>query len=173
METDLNKAKKYMVEMFVNRGYCEDNIEVNDDNVIAMSDELGNLIGVFVSEAKLSVNTLRDIISACESSGMTRLVLVYNDSITASANNTLKSVTTVSVEMFCIDEPMYNPTTHRLASKHERISEDEAKDIKKKYGKDLPILLRTDKMVRWYNFKSGEIIKVSRPSGHIMYRIVR
>ncbi len=170
---DIEKAKKYMVEMLVNRGYNEEDIEVNDDNIIADNSDMGNIIGVFVSESKLSVNTLRDIISACESSGMERLILVYNDSITASANNTLKSVTTVAVEVFCIDELMYNPTMHRLASKHEKIDDDEATVIKTKYGKDLPILLRTDKMSRWYNFKAGDVIKVSRPGGHIIYRLVR
>lgn len=170
---DIDKAKKYMAEMLMNRGYEEGDIEINEDNIIANNDSMGNVIGVFVSEKKLSVNTLRDIISACESSGMERLILVYNDNITASANNTLKSVTTVAVEVFCIDELMYNPSTHRLASKHEKVDEEEASVIKSKYGKDLPILLRTDKMARWYNFKSGDVIKVSRPGGHIIYRLVR
>ena len=173
MSSDLNKAKKYMVEMFMDRGYEEGDIEINDDNIIGQNEELGNIIGVFVSENKLSVNTLRDIIAACEGAGMKRLVLVYNDSITASANNTLKSITSVMVEVFCITELMYNPTTHRLSSKHERVSEEETREIKTKYGKDLPILLRSDKMARWYNFKSGEIIKVTRPSQHVIYRIVR
>jgi DNA-directed RNA polymerase subunit H (RpoH/RPB5) len=173
MSMDIEKAKKYMVEMFIDRGYSQYDIEVNDDNIIGQSEELGSIIGVFVSENKLSVNTLRDIISACESADMKRLVLVYNESITASANNTLKSITSVFVELFCITELMYNPTTHRLSSKHERVSEEEAKAIKTKYGKDLPILLRSDKMARWYNFKSGEIIKVTRPSEHVIYRIVR
>ena len=146
---------------------------MDEDHIIADDEDRGTILAVFVNETKLSINTLRDIISLCEDRDIKHLILVFKESITSSARNTLDKIYTINVEQFSLNELQYNPTTHRLCSKHEKAADDEAADIKKKYGPNLPILLRTDKQVRWYNYKHGDIIRVTRPTGHVIYRIVK
>ncbi len=43
-----------------------------------------------------------------------------------------------------------------------------------KYGADkLPIILHSDPIVRYYNFRAGDILAINRADNTISYRIVR
>ncbi len=172
MDDPLERAKAITCELLCDRGFTRDTILVDEDNITAQND-VNNLLVVFINETKLSINTLKDIISLCEREGQTHLILVYKDSVTASAKKTLESINTVHVELFGMNELLYNPTKHELSSKHELADAEEAAEIKRKHGANLPWLLRSDKIVRWYSYKPGDIIRVTRPSGHVIYRIVK
>ncbi len=171
-QQELERAKQITVELLKDRGYPLEAIHVDEDNVMADDPELGRILAVYVSETKLSVGTLKDVVSICEDE-RTDLLLVYKDSITASAKKTLESIYSINVEVFSMADRQYNPTKHELSSRHEKATPEEAADVKKRFGSGLPGLLRTDKMVRWYNFKPGTIVRVTRPGGHVIYRIVK
>ena len=49
----------------------------------------------------------------------------------------------------------------------------EAQLLLAKYGGKLPIILKTDPVVKYLNFKKGDILKVTRKSDYIHYRIVK
>jgi DNA-directed RNA polymerase subunit H (RpoH/RPB5) len=63
----------------------------------------------------------------------------------------------------------YNVIDHILVPKHTKV-EDSTLDI---YKRNLPSLLTTDPICRYYNFQPGDIIKISRSIGGIDYRVVR
>ncbi len=172
MEEQLERAKAVACELLMDRGFDMANIVVDEDNITAQKGD-DNLLIVFVNENKLSINTLKDIICLCEREAQTHLILVYRQSVTASAKKTLETINTVHVELFGLYELLYNPTKHELSSKHELADPDEAAEVKKLHGPNLPWLLRSDKIVRWYSYKPGDLIRVTRPSGHVIYRLVR
>ena len=77
---------------------------------------------------------------------------------------------------------MFNPTKHSLVPKHTKLPEDEINDIVKYYAlsskNQLPIILKDDAIVRYYNFKPGDVIKIESTVGtmntnYLYYRCVR
>ena len=173
MADSLDKAKEVACELLGDRGYSMARVHIDEDMIVAEDDERGSILIVFINENKLSVNTLKDVIAMCEDLQMRQLILVYKEVITPSAKKTLESIHTINVEQFALAELMYNPTKHELSSKHEMADPEEAESVKTKFGTHLPLLQRTDKMVRWYNYKPGSIIRVTRPGGHVVYRLVK
>ena len=67
----------------------------------------------------------------------------------------------------------YNVTEHRLYNKHERLDKTEAETFIKQFGKEIPFILKTDMICRYFDFKKGDIIKIYRKNGYISYRIVK
>ena len=53
------------------------------------------------------------------------------------------------------------------------LNEDEKKDFLSNFGSKIPFLLKTDPIVRYFNFEKGDIIKVIRKDNYISYRIVK
>ncbi len=57
---------------------------------------------------------------------------------------------------------------------HIRLKKEESNQIKKLYGADkLPVILTIDPIVRYFNFRPGEIIAITRKGGFVSYRIVK
>lgn len=169
----LDKAKEIACELLADRGYDMSKVVIDEDMIMVEDETKGSILVVFINENKLSVNTLKDVIAMCEELQMKQVILVYREVITPSAKKTLESIHTINVEQFGLAELMYNPTKHELSSKHELAEPEEADAVRTKYGPQLPLLLRTDKMVRWYNYRPGSIIRVTRPGGHVVYRLVK
>jgi DNA-directed RNA polymerase I, II, and III subunit RPABC1 len=99
-------------------------------------------------------------------------------------NNTIyKLEKEKSVQIMHCKELQINKTKHRLVPKHQKISDEDANEIIKKYSliskTQLPIILKDkDPICRYYNFKAGDIIKitnnaVSQNIGYEYYRCVR
>ena len=84
-----------------------------------------------------------------------------------------------NVEVFDIKRLMINITKHFIVPKHEKISIMEANKLKNKLKINsiykLPTLMTYDPVARYFNFKQGEVIKITRNSPstgeHIMYRV--
>jgi DNA-directed RNA polymerase I, II, and III subunit RPABC1 len=86
------------------------------------------------------------------------------------------------VQIMNCKELQINKTKHYLVPKHKLISEDESNELLKRYSlisrTQLPLLLHNDPICRYYNFKSGDIVKISNNSisqnkGYEYYRCVR
>jgi DNA-directed RNA polymerase subunit H (RpoH/RPB5) len=78
-----------------------------------------------------------------------------------------KSLQTVDgmLQIFYIDELRYNPLTHRLVPKHEKLSEADAKKMmdlyKIKSKSQLPVILKTDPVSKWLGLRHGDIVKIT------------
>ena len=55
-------------------------------------------------------------------------------------------------ELFTVTELQFNITTHYLVPTHIMLSESAASDFTKMMGINIPILLKTDPVCRFYNF---------------------
>ena len=87
------------------------------------------------------------------------------------------------VETMTFDQLQYNPTKHRLVPKHELVPRDEEDNILQKYNisrrnlsKEMPRISVNDAISRWYGFRQGQIIKITRNSEQtgrqIFFRVV-
>jgi len=85
------------------------------------------------------------------------------------------------VQIMWVKNLLFNPTRHSLVPKHEKISKEEMESVLIKYElkskSQLPLITKDDPIVRWYNFKSGDIIRIIRASETtkeaIFYRCVK
>ena len=77
----------------------------------------------------------------------------------------------IKIEVFQSDK-LVDISAHRLFRLHEKITGDEEKEIRQRYGSKLPKILTSDAMVRWYGFEKDDILRITRNTGHITYRLV-
>ena len=80
------------------------------------------------------------------------------------------------IQLFLTKELMYNPNKHFLVPKHEKMSEEEVKqlmdELKLKTRTQLPFIQKTDIIARWLGLKQGDVIRITRyseTSGEYMY----
>lgn len=87
------------------------------------------------------------------------------------SQNNLKQISGLDIDfqIFLLKELQFDISKHELVPKHELVSDPE--EIKKlmeqfslKSKHQLPIILKTDPMARWLNLKTGDIVRISRPS---------
>lgn len=83
-------------------------------------------------------------------------------------------------EFFWLDKLQFNITKHALVPRHEKATPKEVQQLTEKYQlnnvSQLPRLSASDPVVQYYNFKRGDVIKITRPSptsfSHIVFRSV-
>lgn len=76
-------------------------------------------------------------------------------------------------QVFLFDDLMINLPKHELVPKHIPVTKDHVLAVLGSVlnVNDLPVLLKTDPIVRWYNFKKGTLVKIENPMMP-SYRIV-
>lgn len=159
--------KIVLSEMLNDRGYS---ISFEEEPYLATTDKHDNKIFVFFSdESKVNINTVKTQISKMTEYCINHSILVYKDVITASALKAIDCLENNRIELFCVKELQYNITKHRLVPKHELYKKDDMK----KHIDSLPVLMKTDVVVRYYDFKRGDIIEITRPNGFKVYRVVK
>lgn len=167
----IDRSPEVITEMMLARGYHI--AESEEDKMLASNEEGHQILILFVDESNLNINTVKALDSILTENEMDHAILVYNKSITSSAKKIIESVSHFTIETFQKAELQFNITTHRLVPKHERVTGPQAEEIRKKWGPKLPGLLSSDPVSRFYHFKKGEIIKVTRKDGFVAYRVVR
>ncbi len=167
----IDRSPEIITEMMLARGY--DIVESEEDKMLAQNSDGHQILILFVDESNLNINTVKALDSILTENGLDHAILVYNKNITASAKKIIETVSHFTIETFQKAELQFNITTHRLVPKHERVSPEENEKMKEKWGTKLPGILSTDPVSRFYHFKKGEIIKVTRKDGFVAYRIVR
>lgn len=158
-------------EMLETRGY--EIIDTDVDKILGENEKEERILAIFPEEPKLNISTIKEIINLLKENEVFHGIIIYSDNITSSAKKLIESINDFEIETFNKKELQYNLTKHELVPLHERVSEDDAKDIIKKFGTKIPIILKSDAVSRFYNFKHGELIKITRKDGMIVYRIVR
>lgn len=174
----MQKAKETILEMFQQRGY---KIIDDDDTQILAEKEDGNQICAFFDIIKYNGDKAREIITTISSIGILHAIVIYKDSYTSGAkniNNILNNINIeylndIEIELFSEKELQYNITKHRLQPVFERLTKDKGDEIKRKYGTKFPSLHKTDPISRFYNYKKGDVIKVTDKNNYIKYLIVK
>lgn len=165
------------MEMLTARGYSYNYSDEDDEKIILAEKEYDKLVVFFCQDDKFNIQSLKRYISQTKDLELEHCIIIYKDQITSSAAKQIDNLD-CEVELFCRKELQYNLTKHRLVPQHSKVPDEQASVIRKKDGHNLPQILKTDPVVRFYNFKKGDIIKITRNSsnsedGYVIYRIVK
>lgn len=158
----MEKAKIVLEKMMSDRGYNK------DDDVIYSSQEFEDCIKIFFClDTKLNMDVMKSFVSDLQTNNIPHAIIVHGHVITSSTKKLIENLWNIQVETFHIDELQFNITEHCLYNKHEKVS------LSGIMTKHFPSILKTDPVVRYFNFKRNDILRIYRKDGTIGYRIVR
>ena len=171
MKMQFTNAKNICHEMLLQRSYKF--IKENDSHkTYTQSDD--TLVYVFFDEMpKLNINNVKDYIKLMEKDFILHGIIVYNSCATAAAKKIIQITNDMNIELFDVQDLQFNITKHRLYRPHIPLSSSEKENFVKKYGDKIPIILRTDPICLFFNFKKGTILKIIRKENFVSFRIVK
>lgn len=98
-------------------------------------------------------------------------IMVFKEPLTSQNAKAIHDAVAqgLRIETFEVKELLFNVSRHELVPKHEKMhNEDDVKallqSLKIKSKTQLPIILKTDPMARYLGLKTGDVVKVTRPS---------
>lgn len=167
------QVKQTLLEMLNQRNYTD--IEEIDDTITALKPD-GEMIWVFLKIIKkLNSNEIENHIVLMQRENISHAILIHEGLPTPTAKKAILNLPTINIhiELFQVEDLMFNRTKHILVPKHVPLSGEETKNFIKNFGTDIPVILRTDPISRFYDFRKGQIIKIERKNGEIGFRIVK
>jgi len=176
-----------MFEMLTQRGY---KITYDgDDGLIAKLSITDCLIVFFEKTSGLTTDRVYKLLIKTREKNCNHCIIVYKDNVTTYVKNlignelfersrsdksAIHNTTDLDIEIFNEAELRINITKHRLQPKTvDKLSEVDTTSFKKKFGIKIPVFSITDPLVRFYNYKKGDIISLTRADGTKTYRIVK
>eukprot|EP00262_Sarcandra_glabra_P019209 TRINITY_DN715_c0_g1_i1.p1 TRINITY_DN715_c0_g1~~TRINITY_DN715_c0_g1_i1.p1 ORF type:complete len:216 (+),score=28.46 TRINITY_DN715_c0_g1_i1:66-713(+) len=143
------------------------------------SDPSKKILVVFCGTDSVKLSVIRAIYSQTNRDNLTRMILVLQSKMTPQARQATTEIFQFKVELFQITDLLVNITKHDLKPKHDILSPVEKKKLLKKYSledKQLPRMLETDAISRYYGLERGQVVKVTYSGeitgSHVTYRCV-
>ena len=171
----MEKAYEICVEMIKQRGYKI--VDSDNERILSVKPDNSQMCVFVVPSHKFNVETIQEYISMMKKMNLSHCIIVIKENATPIAKKIIDESPDLEIELFYVDELQYNITKHYLVPKHELAFKKGTVDyntFKKKYMADnFPVILKSDAVSRFYAFQKGDIIKITRPNGLIMYRIVK
>jgi len=162
---------KIIKQMLQARGY---KIKKEEDNIYHVISKLGSrIIVIFSKHNKLNIDSIKFNLEIINKNKYNHAIIIYNNNMTSAAKKIVNNLYDIYIETFAVNELQFNISKHRLSRPHIKITGEEEKEIRKKYGDKLSIILKNDPQVRFYGFRVNDIIKIIRKNGIIFYRIVK
>ena len=165
---DLVKDRGYEISDKYNKLMDKDLMHLIRDgclNIIGTNKEGDTIYIEFVNGNKIKLSILQEKIKKIKEAKENVTVVFV---IKAKKNSGIKKLETKEKYNIQIFESKYlqiNPTKHSLVPNHIKQSAEEIMLIRKNYrilcNSQLPLLLQTDPISRYYNFKKGDVIKIT------------
>lgn len=180
-----------LVEMLTDRGYdvskhidYDEFIIMYEENNYNITDNDNKVHVTFFKDVKtFSKKDLTDIVQNIKAefdNENINIIIILRDKYNITIEKELAKELYKNVEIFLFKNLTFNITRHQDIPKHIPLTEEEAKEVLTKYKitkAQMPKMLATDPMARYYGVKSGGIFKIIRPSTsageYITYRYVR
>jgi DNA-directed RNA polymerases I, II, and III subunit RPABC1 len=163
--------KKSKAELTIN-SICRDDYPIKTEPVNVY----------FPEEDKVGVKPIRLYLNDMNEHEIKHAILVIKDCITPFARSEIEKIqreNLVIVEVFTEKELLFDITEHELVPKHELLCDAEKEQLLKDFSlkeAQLPRILITDPICRYYGLQKRDIVKITRPSEtggkYINYRIV-
>lgn len=155
-------VRENVTKMMYRRGYPIKKYEEN--YTLYSTSDKSHLIAVyFIDKSKVTINSITAIFATCL---VKHVIIIYSKSLTTDAEHSIKVNNVFKFETFSFAEMSFDLldiiTPHTLLLPTERIGTEE-------FWK-FPKILATDIVARYYNFKSGSIIKIEETPGKITLR---
>ena len=163
-------VKKTISEMMIDRGHQI--IDRRDDYFLVKKTDDSEIVVFFSFFEKLNTSILKEYIKEIEKNNIIHMIIIYKDKVTSSVNKIINNIFHLNIEVFSFSELLFNITKHCLYRPHILLKIAEKNKFVKKYSKQIPKILLDDPIVKYFNFKSGDILKIIRKNNYISYRIV-
>ncbi len=177
----LFKVRKTVLEMIEDRNikipvidknltFEQFNVQYTANNIdIYINDEENNkkvYIHFYNSDKSFGKKTLSDlIINITEKyqDDSILVILILKDKENNLVSKELQKPNYKNVEIFIQQSLIFNITRHVLVPEHRVLTEEEEKSLKFN-KKELPTILKTDPVAKYYGMKTGQICRIKRPS---------
>ncbi len=177
----LFKVRKTVLEMIEDRNikipvidknltFEQFNVQYTANNIdIYINDEENNkkvYIHFYNSDKSFGKKTLSDlIINITEKyqDDSILIILILKDKENNLVSKELQKPNYKNVEIFIQQSLIFNITRHVLVPEHRVLTEEEEKSLKFN-KKELPTILKTDPVAKYYGMKTGQICRIKRPS---------
>lgn len=129
---------------------------------------------VFIFSEKMGIDSLKFVIAFCERMEVKNIIIIHQHLVTSNCRKVIENLFQYNIEIFQLDHFQYDITSLYYYLPHEKVHDPELIEfIKDNYHNKIPILLKSDAISRYFDFKRGDIIKVTRGENDICYRIVK
>lgn len=184
MNSQLPNPRKVIYNMLIARNYnvSENFIDDIDEKFLTSKvDDPDNKLYVFFpnTTTKVGVSTIRNYVKDMQDNQVIRAIIVVKDAITAFAKQVFVDANPLIIECFKENELYIDKLNHVLVPKHELIDEESKKELLKNYKIkewQLPKILSSDPIARYFGAKKGQVFKITRHSEnsneYIYYRLV-
>ncbi|CAK8532730.1 unnamed protein product [Lathyrus sativus] len=143
-------------------------------------DPSDQILVFFARGSKFGIRVITDIRECMEREKVERSILVCQSKPSGPAQIYLRDLTSKHrIEVFLEDELLVNITEHELVPEHQVLTKAEKENLLETYTvkeTQLPRMLVTDPVARYYGLKRGQVVRITRPSEtagtYITYRIV-
>ena len=136
-----------------------------------------------IDAAKLNNNVLKKLIEKMNSNNISHMILIVPDSSVTSgilkAIEKLRMEGSHKIEIFEQKEVLINITEHDLVPKHEPLTKQMKQELLDRYKineSQLPKILKSDPVVRYFGVEPGTVMKITRRSEtsgrYVTYRLV-
>lgn len=142
-----------------------------EDNIIFMRNN-NEIILVFINDGILNMINIKDYMSITNSLKVSHIIIIYTNKITPSTKKII-NYNDIKIELFEQNEMSFDLTKHKYYYPHIKVDNNIKETLLNKYGNNLPIILKSDPIVKFMNFERGDIIKILRKDNNIFYRIVK
>jgi len=139
-------------------------------------------IGIQITTTfKIKSSTIRSIVLKMKKEfDCSQVIIVLKQKPSSLLIKLTKEYPLYTLQLFGINELQFNISKHILVPKHILINNDNVDTILKTYNihnvKKLPLLLRTDPIVRYFAYLPNSVIRIERPSvtggDYVSYRCV-
>jgi DNA-directed RNA polymerase I, II, and III subunit RPABC1 len=135
--------------------------------------------------SKIKPNQIKDIIEGLKTEHLEKetdkLILIIKPKPNSTILKIIKEKEYRFVEIFWLNNVVFNITKHVLVPKHIKITEEEIKLVMEKHyivtKSIFPVMNRDDPIARYLNLSSGDVCKIIRKSPtsgeYISYRVVK
>ena len=129
---------------------------------------------ILVFHDKLGIEHLKLYLHLCENTIVENIIMIYQKSITSNCLKVIENLFQYHLETFPLENFLYDIRNLYYFVPHEKITDESLLlEIKQKYGSNLPNLMKSDPIVKYYGFKRNDVIRIIRSENEIIYRQVR
>ena len=192
----LYRVWKTLNKMMEDRGYIieENYSQISYQDWLLKNNNKSTLNGIFYKKVgenivrlyfeyleglKLIANDIGSFFSKMKDAKADSGIIVISGILSSQAKQKLADINIeLQVECFNISELMVNITEHAYVPKHILLTEDEKKELMKRYRikeSQLPKILHNDPVAKYLGLKRGDVVKIIRSSEtagkYVTYRI--
>jgi DNA-directed RNA polymerase I, II, and III subunit RPABC1 len=181
-----HNPRHVIFNMLEKRGYFIENKEdfvssTNEEFMTYKINDQNQKIFVFFPKmtTKVGVVTIRQYMKEMQDNEVQKAIIVVKDAITAFAKQEFAVSKSLQIECFRENELLVDKTKHMIVPPHELLSQLEKNELLSLYSikeSQLPKMLSSDAMARYFKAEKGQVFKIHRTSetcgDYIYYRIV-